>query len=586
MSLRVWLPLTKDLRQQGLSNVTVTNNGATFNSAGKLGGCYQFNASGYLKETSINWTNFNTSEFSLCCWYKEPSPVASGNSQMICIGTSSGWNNIRIGLLRRTSNGYPMFSVSDGSNNVNYNFTANSFSLDTWNHIVCTYNNGTMKMYLNGELHKTYTTTIVPVLNSSQHLGIGAASNGAEPLTGYLNDVRIYDHCLSPMEVKELAKGLILHYPLNRQGWGQENLDNFSSVVSNWTMESLSGSNYSDSSYGNVIKLVTNAANQRMYHNVISTLWQSGQVYTVSFLAKADQNGRTCDMSRSIADFSPTFTLTTQWKRYSGKITSTATPGGGTLSFRINQSGATVYITQIKLEKGTIATPYCPSSSEALYTTMGLNSTTEYDCSGYCNNGNKMTNTITYTSDTAKYAVSTHFNGTYDGILIENLQLSDIINSAVTYAFWIKPESESGARSVYFGSYSTGPSWSIEKTTGNVMRSYWNGSPDETCSGATITDGVWQHVCLTKNGTSDIKVYINGVQKWASTATHSNLNFPTTFRIGRDTRSNDGTPYKGLMSDFRIYATALSADDVKSLYQNSAYIDSSGNVYGAVHSEV
>ena len=195
-----------------------------------------------------------------------------------------------------------------------------------------------------------------------------------------------------------------------------------------------------------------------------------------------------------------------------------------------------------------------------------------------------MTNTITYTSDAAKYAVSTHFNGTYDGILIENLALADIINSAITYAFWIKPESESGARSVYFGSYSTGPSWSIEKTTGNVIRSYWNGSPDEICSGATITDGVWQHVCLTKNGTNDIKVYINGVQKWASTTTHGNLNFPTTFRIGRDTRSNDGTPYKGLISDFRIYATALSADDVKSLYQNCATIDPDGTIRGQIRS--
>ena len=42
MSLQVWLPLTKDLRNQGLANVTVTNNGATFNSEGKLGGCYSF----------------------------------------------------------------------------------------------------------------------------------------------------------------------------------------------------------------------------------------------------------------------------------------------------------------------------------------------------------------------------------------------------------------------------------------------------------------------------------------------------------------------------------------------------------------
>lgn len=219
MSLQVWLPLTRDLRQQGLSDVTVINNGATYSaSGGKLGGCYNFNASAYLYENTYDWTNFNTSEFSLCCWYKEPSPVASGNSQMICIGTNSGWNNIRIGLLRRTSSGYPMFSVSDGSTNVNYNLTATNFTLDTWNHIACTYNHGTMKMYINGVLNNTYTTGITPVLNSSQHLGIGAASNGSEKLTGYLNDVRIYDHCLSPQEVKEISRGLVLHYLLNNNG--------------------------------------------------------------------------------------------------------------------------------------------------------------------------------------------------------------------------------------------------------------------------------------------------------------------------------------------------------------------------------
>ena len=149
------------------------------------------------------------------------------------------------------------------------------------------------------------------------------------------------------------------------------------------------------------------------------------------------------------------------------------------------------------------------------------------------------------------------------------MNISDIINNAVTYSFWIKPNGENGARSVYFGSYN-GNSWSIEKTTGNVLRLWWQGSPDETCTGATILDGSWQHVAVVKNGTNSVKVYINGILKWTSTAAHSAVTFPTTYRIGRDTRSGDGTPYKGLMSDFRIYATALSDADIAEIYSGIA----------------
>jgi hypothetical protein len=47
LALRVWLPLTGTLENKGVSNVTITNNGATINANGKIGSCYAFNGNNY-----------------------------------------------------------------------------------------------------------------------------------------------------------------------------------------------------------------------------------------------------------------------------------------------------------------------------------------------------------------------------------------------------------------------------------------------------------------------------------------------------------------------------------------------------------
>ena len=409
---------------------------------------------------------------------------------------------------------------------------------------------------------------------------------GATVLKGKMNDFRWYDHALSPLEVKEISKGLILHYPLNRNGWGQENLGNFASVASNWIMENLSGSNYIDSSYGNVIKLVTSSTNQRMYNYVPTSMWQSGKVYTVSFLAKADTNGRTCDMSRSIADFSPTFTLTTNWKKYNGKITSTTTPNGGTLSFRIHQSGATVYITQIKVEEGELATPYCPYYNESLYTIMGLNSTTEYDCSGYCNNGTRI-GTFSWTSDTPKYPVSTAFE---KGIISIPNSFVTTVDPIFSISLWFKLKSGitytayTDLISFSSSSYSNQP-FRLELCGTPVGKTImWFRGPSGQSGGFAVKSDIstdeWYHTVLVSEGNKQYSYYING-EKLGTYNGSANSWTPTgNVYLGENI---NGVFYE---SDVRIYATALSANDIKSLYNNSAYIDNQGNIYGAIYEEV
>lgn len=432
MALQVWLPLTKDLTQHGLSGVEVTNNGAVISNDGKLGKCYQFDGSNDYITIPITATETLIENFSFAFWVNFISFNTSYQTVVAATGSSASWAQEIFCFQRSGTSSNFLFELSNGSSSTTTSCLIGPLEINTWYHFVCTYDTGKMSVYQNGELVKTFTTTIKPNFNVIQNFQLGRSHTGYYNSNMKLNDFRLYNHCLSQKEIKELAKGLILHYKLDDLA--------------------------------------------EEYDNII------------------------------------------------------------------------------------------------------------FDSSGYENNGT-LISAPTLSTDSARYSKSISFDGADDGILIQNLQLSDIINSEVTYSFWIKPNGETGKRSVFFGSYS-GISWSIEKTTGNLLRLYWNGSPDETTTGATIADNIWQHICITKKGTNDVKVYINGEQKWTSTVAHNALTFPTTYRIGRDTRSGDNTPYKGLISDFRIYATALSAEDVIELYHTTASIDKQGNVYAGELKEV
>ena len=676
MSLRVWLPLISDNHNQGLLDIMPTNLGTvSFIDGGKLGKCLSA-GTGTQTTNGISYPTNLVSElgtqFSCAIWVKplgnhvhyNGTFVSSGNWNAKCWSFGVNQNNTKVDIFSKGYNRYLNCEVP----------------VNTWTHLCCTSDNGTVKLYKNG-VYVGQTTGLPESLDSDASnfcVGRETYASGYFSFNGNINDLRIYDHVLSPKEVKLLSQGLVCHYKLDNPystsnlfpngngidgalGWSNNNISTTeipsgqsnikASYYSNNTMTSfipfshettytisvwLKGTQATGTCYPSLLtydadKKFIGYENAMGFSNTYKTTlaqplkkgdtvvyatdlsaWTAEDNYWnyCAIFGYKDSFGTLYPDMAYTAD-SPTFAAKGSTKTHIDKTNNTITlnapfvgedrPAGTTIcqattggTYYYPFGGISVSTIQDWTQKTATLNPNAnnrlkyakyfnylayPLAYHAGITLIDNNSNDKvYDSSGYNYHGKSIATSLLISSDTPRNQFSTNFNGTDDGIIIENLPLSNIINTAITYSFWIKPNGESGARSVYFGSYSYN-SWSIEKKTNDVLRLYWNGSPDETCTGANITDGVWQHICITKEGTNDVKVYINGSLKWTSTAAHNAITFPTTYRIGRDSRSGNGTPYKGQISDFRIYATALSADDILTLYNNPITLSKTGTMF-------
>ena len=575
MSLQIWLPLTKDLRNQGLNNVTVTNNGATFNSNGKLGGAYSFNGSSNYLTISQGYPGAN---WSYSVWAYTTSSSATQTLGCCRAAVGTGFSIFLIGGKIR---------IDPGANQVRWT-TNYTYPVNTWFHFTVTCNNGAIKYYINGEYKESYSTTLASNQWGSI-FSIGASqSSGSDYdnfLNGKLNDIRIYDHCLSPMEVKELSKGLVLHYPLNRQGWGQENLIlNSNTFAVGGGATGITPSTTAEG-YHQVIAASGNSNWHASWATATSTsllenTFAEGDPFTISFTIKSENANVTQPpniyVKSGMGYYAMKGNVTSDWSTiyYSGTWKDT-----NAIAFHLGFAGlvGTYLFKNWKVEKGSIPTPWCPNSADTLADTIGLNSNIEYDTSGFNNNGTKI-GTLTYTSDTPKYEVSTHIGSTSSKIHISNFPTSGFGNT-YSFAWWGKRPSNSPM----FWGFSDGI-----RLNGMYIGTLWNtgdGSNNPLYKIGTTTQvtapstGIWHHYVMTGNGTK-CYVYLDG-ELWAEAKTYKAISGTSIYINGWDSSTQYCSEYTDI-SDFRIYATALSADDVKSLYQNCATIGADGKIYGQI----
>ena len=199
MALQVWLPLNGNLNNQGLADVTVTNNGATVDANGKIGSCYSFDGTNdYISgsyTTSVNQ--------SFCCWVYF---IALKTGHVFDARTPSG-----VGYQPIYINGNSIQIGGSGGGYATFSYT---WEIGKWYHVCVTHDEAVGKLYINGVLINQSTTAKGKDMGEA-NFTLGCRCNSTNFENVKLNDVRIYDHALSTREVAELAKGLVLHYPLN-----------------------------------------------------------------------------------------------------------------------------------------------------------------------------------------------------------------------------------------------------------------------------------------------------------------------------------------------------------------------------------
>lgn len=207
MALQVWLPLNGTLENNGLQgDVAVTNSNATISDNGFVGQCYTFDDANspatYLEVDNVSMT---TTCWSAACWFYPTKNSQDANRYILCMNTSSS-TDFMFSLSHYLD--HPMLRIRG----TNYQ-SDDTVSLNAWHHIAATFDGTTAKLYFEGNLVKTVTNPAVPVASTSAFVGRRGGNGGG--FKGNINDARIYDHVLTPKEIKELSMGLVLHYPLD-----------------------------------------------------------------------------------------------------------------------------------------------------------------------------------------------------------------------------------------------------------------------------------------------------------------------------------------------------------------------------------
>lgn len=622
MGLQIWLPLDGNINNQGLSDVKIYGAPTSWQE-GKIGKCAKFNGDYKIIYTETTHEFDYTDNFSWACWVL---PVYSGTAYQYIFS---------VGRADYGSYEYGARLVSATRINIRYGNVEWGISCEAskWIHIAFVKRDKNIRIYKNGSLYRSITYGgATPTYTESVGLALGCFRynvGNRYPSFCSINDFRLYNTPLTDRQVREISKGLVCHYPLGeidgkiggrnliKNGKGNVKagfFKNFPTVTDEYgefTLKSkktykgiiLDGFVYECRDYPVGEKYTWS-------YDIMYTAWNfptgsnrgelwmgqryvnapSGETATGAWrgvtqhnLPVVGQNG--CELNKWY-HVKQTVTIPQQASSNVGQQ--------GLISFYNSNANVeasfTARLKNVKLEKSSTATPWTPAPED----NTSFYNNIIYDTSGYNNNGSVTDSTCpTWSSDTPRYKGSYAFNGNKQYV---NCGASTMIDGQeeITINCWAYMDNWTNFNARLFsctesGGYNTEGVNSSIKFALNVFTTsdkskYAYTSTIGGYPGIKLSDMAsgWHMItCVYKASVGDA-IYLDGKLYEKKTYTSYGIHFNKysyLFLGGESAGANCIAPYfNGKLSDFRIYATALSDSDILELYQSSASVDNNGNL--------
>lgn len=570
MGLVAWLPLNNNLNNQGTDIFTIS--GTPSYVTGKLG----LKAYDLSKRCTFTVPSLVKAKiFSIAFWCNiNADDTLSGNWVDIMGFTAKNADETKTTTFRwETCYGSYKDSVTIGhyDGGANSVITANGETLVSakggWYHVCVTVDSekNVSYHYINGSQVRSLTC-LGGHLTGYGYFGENNAVNGA------IQDVRIYDHVLSAKEVKEIAKGKFIHYALK----GTSTNPNL--AVNSQTLNNSSGNNgnyrhetiYYD---GEAVRRFTaTGSSYGPWANPFTTSNGAvvGNTYTWSMYIRSSKN-----VTKQIgheAGGRKDFNLTTDWQYIKHTWTYTQSNYNAVTFYNNWAVDDWIEVKQFKIEDGSVATPYIPHVNETKYSVISTKNNIEPDISGFGNNGTRTS--LGQVTESPRYNSAIDFTAKTSHLTMP-IALSTC--TALTMTIWAKFDEDTFSTSSNNTSnpIALGGNEFVRFRLNSATKMWYyinNGSINTAFDIDNQIDGNWHFYALTWQGGVGAKFYIDGVLM--NTTNNTNLKTITAtaaWKLG-EYNTNSET-MDGQLSDFRLYATALSADDITELYKNVASID-------------